>query len=107
MIEQGLNKNQEIFDRLISQEDVREVKLRDEVLSSINQYCSELSEELWLFYSNHMLPSLLHLEWTPELQQDFLVYQRLISKQGYERAGHLIMLQLKERLKDLDFDQKQ
>lgn len=100
------NEN-EIFNSILRQYTSEEIALRDDVLSSINNYCAELSEELWQYFSVQMLPSVLSLEWTPELQQEYLIYQRLLNTQGYQRAGKTIMLQLKEKLQEQHQGQKQ
>lgn len=97
----------EVFDSIVKQYASSEIALRDDVLSSVNNYCAELSEELWQFYSTQMLPEVLSMEWTPELQQEYLVFQRLINTQGYQRAGQTILLQLKDKLQEQTQDQKQ
>ena len=102
MIQEDIKKHRELFDQLISSEEVQRIELRDQVLSLMNQYCAEISTDLWHHFSIHMLPMLLRSEWTPEMQQDFLVYHRMLNTQGLFTAGNAVFLNLSELVKRAD-----
>lgn len=85
----------EIFD----QNQFEKVKLRDEVLLLLSEYCAQLSQSLWIEYNYKIVPQLLNLRWNTNLHFEFLQYKRLIDNQGLSNAGNAIILALKELLK--------
>ena len=72
------------------------VALRDEIIREIGHYCAELSHELFIEYTTDLVPQLLELEWTDELYQDFLSHRRTIDRLGLNRAGELVLMNLRE-----------
>lgn len=78
---------------------ITKIQLRDDVISQIGQYCSDLSHQLFIEFTTEIVPKILDLEWTDDLYQDFLTYRRQIDRMGLERAGHIILLNLREHIK--------
>ena len=88
---------------LVGQTPDETVELRDAVLKETAEYCAEISDMLWMDFSQHIVPTILKKKWDGDLHLKFLEFRRLIDRQGMFGAAELILLGLRE----LASDQKQ
>ena len=77
---------------LLDNKQIEKVKLRDDILILLSEYCANLSQDLWIEYNYSMVPQLLKLQWDNHLHLEFLQYKRLIDQRGLQAAGNAILL---------------
>ena len=74
--------------------------LREYVIDQVAAYCANHSQDLWLHFTQNVVPDILSIEWNNDLHLEFLGYKRLIDTKGMEAAGKIILLHLPELIKN-------